>query len=269
MEVLIPCAGALTHCWSQSPISEPHNTSTRPSSKQKICILSQVPVLLWLILVLGTCSTSCVLQAFGDSATSTSCSTLTRITCYTIACTVVPLKQEGNHILSSWLCLRNGKGSQKWCGDTDSKQFWSGKIECKGINLFSLANNFQQMIYYTALPCYCAFEIFMTEILVIIPVPPVNLFINGLTLWPWQATDSRNSSGHQFLRETPWWLICYQTSDSIVCPWFIMHYPSTMLNIVLFMQITEGHILTRLRLLFNEYINEVFLPDVSFWSFPG
>lgn len=129
------------------------------------------------------------------------------------------------------------------------------KFSAKEINLFSLASNFQQTIYYTALPCFCAFEIFITEILVTIPVPPVNLFINGFTLWPWQATDSRNSSGHQFLRETPWWLICHQTSDSIVCPWFIVHYPSIMLNIVLFMQIIEGHILTRLGLLtFNEYI---------------
>lgn len=63
----MPCAGALPHCWSRSPISEPRSTSTRPPSKQKICIGSQVPVLLWLISVLGTCSTTCVLQAFGDS----------------------------------------------------------------------------------------------------------------------------------------------------------------------------------------------------------
>lgn len=144
------------------------------------------------------------------------------------------------------------------------------KRSAKGINLFSLVNNFQQTVYYTTLLYYCAFETFMTEILVIIIVPPVNLFINSLTLWPWQATDYRNSSAHQFLREIPWWLLCL--SDSTVCPWFIMHYPSTMLNIVLFMQIIEVHILTRLGLLtFNEYINQVFLlqPDVSFWWFPG
>lgn len=42
------------------------------------------------------------------------------------------------------------------------------KLSAKGINLFSLVNNFQQTIYYTTLLYYCAFEIFMTEILVII-----------------------------------------------------------------------------------------------------
>lgn len=74
----MPCAGALPQCWSQSPISEAHNTSVRPPPEQKVSILSQVPVLLWLILVLGTCSTSCVLQAFGDGGTSIGCNILAR-----------------------------------------------------------------------------------------------------------------------------------------------------------------------------------------------
>lgn len=47
---------------------------------------------------------------------------------------------------------------------------------------------------------------------------------------------------------------------------------STMLYIVLSMQIIEEHILTGLGLLtFNEYVNQEFLllPDITFWSFPG
>lgn len=89
------------------------------------------------------------------------------------------------------------------------------KLSAKGINLFSLVNNLQQTIYYTALYKQfiikahydSAFETFMTEILVIIIAPPVNLFISGLTLWPWQAANHRNSSAHQFLREILWWHI--------------------------------------------------------------
>lgn len=58
------------------------------------------------------------------------------------------------------------------------------KLSAKRINLLRSVNNFQQTIYCTTLPYYCAFETFKTQILVIIIVPPVNLFINGLTLWP-------------------------------------------------------------------------------------
>lgn len=126
------------------------------------------------------------------------------------------------------------------------------KLSAEGINLFSLVNNFQQTVYYTTVPYCCAFETFMTEILVIFIAPPVNLF--SLTLWPWQATDYNKSSAHQFLREIPRWLLCL--SDSIVSPRFIMQYTSTMLYIVLSMQIIEEHILTGLGLLiFNEYVN--------------